>query len=314
MRGLFSIDGPFFTFMSRVADFIILNLLFIVCSLPIFTIGASCTAMSYVTMKMKDGDEGYIAKSFFKSFKENFKQATGMWMIYLLIAAVLGVDLYVVRHSTGSGWKAMSVFITAGWVLWFMIVSWAFPLMARFVNTVKGTMHNALYLAIGNAPKTIAFTLICAGCGFITIYNTTTFIWGLLVWILVGFSALSYLNSSFQYKQIHALMPEETDEITDDMDFRVDEGEEGTAAGSPEELEQMAGVTPIPGRDLPKPEDGMKKPEDGSAEVTGSGGSPGSAGEEPSSENGSEAGEEGPRQSGEPENGRPKENPPETGR
>ena len=72
MRDFFSMDGTLFRFLSKVADIMILNLLFILCCLPVVTIGAAVTALSYVTLKMKDQEEGYIWKSFFQSFKQNF--------------------------------------------------------------------------------------------------------------------------------------------------------------------------------------------------------------------------------------------------
>ena len=74
LRGLFDLDNPVMRFLSRVADLLVLNLLFILCSIPIFTTGASITALYYCFFKMKDQEEGYLAKRFFKSFKENFKQ------------------------------------------------------------------------------------------------------------------------------------------------------------------------------------------------------------------------------------------------
>ncbi|MGN1184899.1 MAG: DUF624 domain-containing protein, partial [Oliverpabstia sp.] len=76
MNNLFNPDNKFFTFMGKVADLMILNLLCIVCCLPIVTAGASITALYYVTLKIARNEETYIARGFFHSFKENFKQAT----------------------------------------------------------------------------------------------------------------------------------------------------------------------------------------------------------------------------------------------
>ena len=70
---MFGIDGKFYEIVSAIADLVILNLLFVLCSLPIFTIGASTTALFGVTKKMADNREGYIVRTYFKLFKENFK-------------------------------------------------------------------------------------------------------------------------------------------------------------------------------------------------------------------------------------------------
>ena len=65
MNRFFNMDNKFFTFMGRIADLIILNLLCIVCCIPIVTIGPAITAMFYVTMKMVRNEEAYIVKGFF---------------------------------------------------------------------------------------------------------------------------------------------------------------------------------------------------------------------------------------------------------
>ena len=77
----------------------LLNILFLVCSLPIFTIGASFTAMYYVTLKLAENEEGYIARGFLKSFKQNFKQATIIWLILLFFGIVLVLDLLCDRPA-----------------------------------------------------------------------------------------------------------------------------------------------------------------------------------------------------------------------
>ena len=92
MGRLFDMDNKFFRFMGRLADLCILNVLCILCCIPVVTAGASITAMFYVTMKMVRNEEAYIARSFFKSFKENFRQATVINIIMLVIAGVLYVD------------------------------------------------------------------------------------------------------------------------------------------------------------------------------------------------------------------------------
>ena len=72
MGKIFNLDSPFVQFMSRVADLMWLNILFLLCCIPIFTVGASTTAMYYVTLKMVRNEDSYITKSFIKSFKQNF--------------------------------------------------------------------------------------------------------------------------------------------------------------------------------------------------------------------------------------------------
>ena len=71
MGRFFNMDNKFFAFMGRIADLCILNIICLVCCIPIVTAGASITAMYYVTLKMVRNEEAYIVRSFFKSFKDN---------------------------------------------------------------------------------------------------------------------------------------------------------------------------------------------------------------------------------------------------
>ena len=94
LSGLFNYDNPVWRFIGKFWDVLIVNILWGICSVPVFTIGASTTAMYYVTLRLARDEDGYTIRSFFKSFKENFKQATIIWLIFLLVGALLGFDLY----------------------------------------------------------------------------------------------------------------------------------------------------------------------------------------------------------------------------
>ena len=107
MDKLFNMDNKFFTVMGHVADLMILNIVFLICCLPVVTIGASLTALHYVTLKMARNEESYIVRSFFKSFKQNFRQATIINLIMLAVGAVLYVDLNIVTNMTGSMSKVL---------------------------------------------------------------------------------------------------------------------------------------------------------------------------------------------------------------
>ena len=89
------IDGPFMSLLTAIADMIILNLLTLFCCLPVITAGAAFTALHYVVLKQVRGDSPYVIRSFFKSFKQNFLQATGIWLFCLIIIGIdaMGVSL-----------------------------------------------------------------------------------------------------------------------------------------------------------------------------------------------------------------------------
>lgn len=214
MRSIFDMDSGFFRVLSRVADLMILNIVFIVCCIPIVTIGPALTAMHYVTLKMVDNKEGYIVRGFFKSFRQNLRQAMIIWVILLLLGCLLATDLVILRDSTGMILQVMRVFIFATFVVYFMELIYVFPTLAKFDNSVRATMKNALFMAILDFPRTILMLAIIIAAAFVTLYNGYTFWYGLLVWILLGFSTIAYVNSHFFTKIFKKYISE--DEKTDD--------------------------------------------------------------------------------------------------
>ena len=144
LKGIFSLDNPVMRFLSKVADIMVLNLLFILCSIPVFTIGASLSALYYCLFKIKDEEEGYLVKKFFHSFKQNFKQATIMWLIMLLFFAVLFLEFLMYREVTGTAGQVVRSIVLIGLIFWYLIGTYAFALQSRFYNTIKGTFTNAV--------------------------------------------------------------------------------------------------------------------------------------------------------------------------
>ena len=102
MGRFFNLDSPVMVALTKMADLIIVNLLAFFCCLPIITVGASMTALHYVVLKIVRDEECYIVKSFFKSFKENFKQATGIWLIEVVLIIIFAADFWVIRNAENS--------------------------------------------------------------------------------------------------------------------------------------------------------------------------------------------------------------------
>ena len=144
MDRLFNMDNKFFTVMGHVADLMILNIVFLICCLPVVTIGASLTALHYVTLKMARNEESYIVRSFFKSFKQNFRQATIINLIMLAVGAVLYVDLNIVTNMTGSMSKVLYILLIAFAFLYLIVFLYIYPVLAKFYNSIKNTFRNAL--------------------------------------------------------------------------------------------------------------------------------------------------------------------------
>ncbi|NLZ80341.1 MAG: DUF624 domain-containing protein [Clostridiales bacterium] len=202
MDRIFNLDNPFFRFIGKLVDVVLLNLLWVIFSLPIVTIGASTTALYYVTLKLVRDREGYIFKSFLKAFKENFKQSTIIWIILLVVATILGTDIYVVYKMEASYANILLALFVGISVIAFFILIYIFPLQAQFENPVKQTFKNALFMATRHLPWTILLTLITLVGGVLT------YVFAVIA-VLFAFGLLAFINSYIFTKIFLKYIPEE---------------------------------------------------------------------------------------------------------
>lgn len=188
---MFKLDSPLMNFLNKVADIMILNILFMIFSIPVFTIGASFSAAYYMGFKMVKDEETYIIKGFWKAFKENFKQATVMWLLVLVLACVLGLDYRIIAYSGIEFADWMKIAMVTVTIVVLLGVVFLFPLQARFTNSVKNTIKNAFLMALSHLPT--AFLLI-------VVYAIPVVIWYFIPQLLpalflLAFGLIIYLKS-----------------------------------------------------------------------------------------------------------------------
>ena len=169
MGRIFDLDNPFFSAVSKILSVIGLNFLWLALCVPVFTAGASSTAFYYTIQKNIKNSRGYMFSDFMKSFKENFKQATGIWMILLAILTVCFLDLAAVKTLIDGGRMPDGVqyFFYFFMILIGVYAIWAFACLARFENTVKQTMKNAALLMISRLPVSLAVFALAAGAALV---------------------------------------------------------------------------------------------------------------------------------------------------
>ena len=215
MGKVFALDSPLMNGLSKLADLIWLNILATICCIPIITIGASLTALHYVVLKMVKDEEGYITRSFFKSFKENFKQATPMWLMLLVVFILLVADFMIFRFSgiVFPGWCQIALIAIA--VLIMFATMHLFPLLSRYENSIRATYKNSLFMGILHLPKTILMMLCWIVPIVITIYVESFF----PIVFFLGISGPAFLNALLYKKSFQQLEPET--EIKSDADWTV---------------------------------------------------------------------------------------------
>ncbi len=157
---IFNLDSPLMQFLGRMADLLWLNILTTICCIPIITIGPALTAMHYMCLKMVRNEECYITRGYFKSFKENFKQATIIWLVILFMIVILVGDFVIMRYGGISFPKVLQILITAVGVLILITATFVFPVLARFDNTILRTIKNAFMISILQFPKTILMIIM----------------------------------------------------------------------------------------------------------------------------------------------------------
>lgn len=206
---LFSTENPVWRAMDRMGDLMILNFLFIFFSIPIFTIGASTTALYSVTFKLLDETEGNIVKNYFKAFKSNFKQATAIWIIVLLAGLFLAYDAYLSYVSTSIVAKILMGIILLIAIIYAMWASWVFPVQSKFDNPVKVNMKNAaLMMVIHMFPTTLLITVLNIVPLLILWFYTSLFFAALPFVAFLMFAFIAYNNSKQLKKAFADYIPE----------------------------------------------------------------------------------------------------------
>lgn len=155
----FEFDGPVFRFISTLVDLIFLNVLMIIFSIPLITIGASFTAGHFTALKMRRG-EGTIVKTFWKSFRVNFVQSTILEIILGVLAVVTLLLISIAGGDLEKMESLIHLFILFFWVCIIFTAIWAFPLQARFINPLWVTLRNAYGLSVRHMLRTVYMLIV----------------------------------------------------------------------------------------------------------------------------------------------------------
>ena len=210
MRFLFDPESQIMQILSRFCDIVILNLVFLLTCIPIFTIGAANTALYDVVFRMDTDREGKMLPTYFHSFRENFRQSTIVWLALLLfgVATYLNMTRFSVlgEHSylLGYGLFIVSMLVL---VLEVFLFSYSFPLLSRFRNSTRQTAVNALLLSIGNLPRTLVVAVINCFPWVLLIVNFYAFMQLGFIWLAMYFAAAAYFNSRVLKKIFDNLVP-----------------------------------------------------------------------------------------------------------
>ena len=188
-------DGRIMNFLSRLGDMFLLNILYLISCIPVVTIGAATTALYYNMLKMAENRESYVWRDYWKSFRQNFRQATIVWMILLACILVLGADLLLLGGMSEALGAVTALIVIVLSIVLIMMGFYIFPVLARFDNTVKNTFKNALIMAVRHLPSTIVIVILHGLPLLLAMVSIQVFIRGILVVLLFTVSILAYFQS-----------------------------------------------------------------------------------------------------------------------
>ncbi len=208
MLSFLSPDSRFMRIMSRVGDLLVLNLLFLICSLPVVTIGASATALYAVCLRLDTSREAGLFRGFFQALVQNLGQATALWLILLLgivSSAVSGLFLY----SLGGVFSWLSLICWAMLLLVLMAGAYVFPLQSQFSNGILSTLRNAVFLGLGYLPRSVLLAAISIAPLICLLLDFWLFMKLGFLWAILYFSCAAYANSLLLKKVFAPYLPEE---------------------------------------------------------------------------------------------------------
>lgn len=232
MKGLFSYDNPFMQALMYVADLIILNILFLICCLPLFTIGAAQSGLYNAVRVMQDKeDDSSLAAAFFRGFKNGFKRITIVWLVFLAIFAVLFYNFVMVFILGSIDLEAPTVFAIIGLCLCGLIYTVMCVFHSRFDCTIKQLFRNALLLILAHPLRSIALTLLAWSPLLVVLLDFYGFVMMAPVFLAVWFSVSALFGYTCMKKPFNGLVE----------DFQKKQGE--TKDPAPLEQEELPEFT-----------------------------------------------------------------------
>ena len=211
----FNPNGPLMQFLTKIANLMILNILFLLCCIPVVTIGASWTALFYVAMKMVDDRQGSITKDFFHAFRQNLRQATILWFGVVALTALLYVDFRILAGLQTPGASVIRILLYVLSAIFFMILQYLFPWLAKFETTTRDAVKNSALAAIGNLPKTILMCIFAIIPVRFTLINDYTMLSGVFAWLMMAFALIAVADSCLLNKIFAKYIPASENKTSD---------------------------------------------------------------------------------------------------
>lgn len=211
MGGIFRPDSPLMRFMMLVTNLAALNILWLIGCIPIFTAGASTVAMHSVILSYINGKDDTVLKPFFRAFRENFRVVTPVWILNFMIGAVMAAEIIYLSVDSQLWLKVVFGILL---FIYTAATSYLYPLFARYHTTGKSAMFNSFALSVRHLFSSVCVVSLNALPAVLLVAFPEYFLKTVLVWMLIGFSLIAYLDSKILLPIFKKYEPEENNSET----------------------------------------------------------------------------------------------------
>lgn len=202
-------NNPVHLFLNKIGDIVIANLLFILCSVPVVTIGPSLTALYHCMLRSVKGNNNGTVKTFFAAFKQNFMQSLLVWLGLLAAAFVLLTNLRFLQEQSSAPGKPLFYLSLGVAGLLVILALYVFPVIAAFSNTVLNLVKNAFVFAFMHFPSTLLLAVITILPMFMTYQDVKLMPLYACCWFFFGFGLTAYVNSILFYRMFKPFLEKE---------------------------------------------------------------------------------------------------------
>ena len=202
-------DNIIHIFLNKLGDIIVANLLFLVCCIPIITIGPALTALYHCMLRTVKGNNNGTTKTFFRAFKENFRQSLIVWLGLLAVGFILFLNIRYLQNTASVVSKPL-FYVSLGIAgLVIILALYIFPVIAAFANTTVNLLKNAYVFAFLHFPSTLAIAVITILPMFMTYRDIKLMPLYACCWFFFGFGLTAYVNSLLLYRMFKPFLEKE---------------------------------------------------------------------------------------------------------
>lgn len=202
-------DNVIHIFLNKLGDIIVANLLFLVCCIPIITIGPALTALYHCMLRTVKGNNNGTTKTFFRAFKENFRQSLIVWLGLLAVGFILFLNIRFLQNTASVVSKPL-FYVSLGIAgLVIILALYIFPVIAAFANTTVNLLKNAYVFAFLHFPSTLAIAVITILPMFMTYRDMKLMPLYACCWFFFGFGLTAYVNSLLLYRMFKPFLEKE---------------------------------------------------------------------------------------------------------